>query len=800
MAGLPAALASYLEQRLGDVWVQTTSSGQETLTALGQHACSLLLLDHQLTAPNALDVLQQARTGLGLVHLPVLYCLDNNADGTLPGTLVEHFGVAQLLFYPLDREELARQVATLLSLPMSPVVKKADQRRQQTMTAVAALWERFQESTMQRIAVLEQAVLALLTGALPATLQQQAEREAHKLAGSLGTFGFAKGSQLAQGMEHMLQPGQPLGPPQTLRLSELVVALRQELEQQPGETPSAIEAPGLSETHPRLLIVDDDAELAERLVLEATSHGMLARSARDPATAREAIAHTRPDLVLLDLSFSDVSEDGLALLVELTEATLPVPVLVLTSRHTFLDRVEVARLGGRGFLQKPLSPAHILDAVTQLWQQLQPTPARVLAVDDDPQILATLEALLGSQHLEVTTLDDPLRFWQSLTEVSPDLLMLDVDMPHVNGIDLCRVVRNEPRWRELPVLFLTAHTDADTIHRIFAARADDYVSKPIVGPELVARIRNRLERVQLLRRMAETDPLTGLANRRKSSQVLEQFLRLAQRNNHPLSLAILHLDHLKKVNDDYGHEAGDAVLRRLAALLQRAFRSEDVVARWGGEEFVVGMYAMPRDDGVHRLAEVLETLRQEEFSGLKDSHLRVTFSAGVAAYPTDGADVQALYRAADQTLSQAKVSGRNRVLPVGWDSAPAQTVQHVDVVVVDDDETLTGLLLHALETRGYRACRLSNGQQALKHLGGASPSLTARVVLLDVNMPGLDGLSLLRHLAHDGVLQHTQVIMLTFRSREDEVLQALELGACDHVSKPFSLPVLMQRIRRALHV
>jgi diguanylate cyclase (GGDEF)-like protein len=368
---------------------------------------------------------------------------------------------------------------------------------------------------------------------------------------------------------------------------------------------------------------------------------------------------------LLDITCPGADEDGLTLLSELSARTPPLPVVIYTAREGFTDRLEVARLGGRGFLQKPVAPAQVLETVTQVLQQARALEATVMVVDDDPQVLAFLQTLLSPRRIRLLTLEDPLRFWDAFEEAAPDLLVLDVDMPHLNGIELCRVVRNDVRWRELPVIFLTAYTDADTVRRVFAAGADDFVSKPIVGPELIARITNRLERTQLHRSMAETDALTGVANRRKSDQVLTQFLRLAERHHQPFSLAVLDLDNFKQVNDEYGHAAGDAVLRRLGRLLLRSFRGEDVVARWGGEEFVVGMYGMPRDRAVPRLAAVLAALRAEEFKTAAGARWRVTFSAGVAEFPGDGGDVQALYRAADQALYQAKTAGRDRVLPTG---------------------------------------------------------------------------------------------------------------------------------------
>jgi diguanylate cyclase (GGDEF)-like protein len=163
--------------------------------------------------------------------------------------------------------------------------------------------------------------------------------------------------------------------------------------------------------------------------------------------------------------------------------------------------------------------------------------------------------------------------------------------------------------------------------------------------------------------------LTGLANRYKSTKVLGQLLSLAGRHRQPFSLAVVDLDHFKRINDQYGHAIGDEVLRRLGALFLRSFRSEDVVARWGGEEFIVGMYGITRDDVVHRLTEVLETLRQEAFTSADGVRFQVTFSAGVATYPTDGTELATLYRVADQALYQAKEAGRNRVFPSGWRAA-----------------------------------------------------------------------------------------------------------------------------------
>jgi diguanylate cyclase (GGDEF)-like protein len=655
------------------------------------------------------------------------------------------------------------------------------------------LWEQHREGVIERLDVVDRAIADLMAGALEEETRLEAEREAHKLAGAVGTFGFVRASENARDIELMLRGTDRLGPDRVPALSDLALAVRSELDEEPaGEISSA---PPVAADGTRLVLaVDDDTSLLDRLAAEGAGRSLRVECAASPAAARSALERETPDLVLLDLAFPGGQQDAMELLSELAASSPSVPVLVLTVSEAFTDRVEVARLGGRGFLSKSMTAAQVIAAAAQFLERVHASDIRVVAVDDDPSVLAVLKGLLEAEGLSLTSISDGTHLWEVLDEVSPDLLILDVDMPRIGGIDLCRMVRNDQRWAGLPVVFLTARRDPETVQSVFAAGADDYLNKPIVPAELTMRIRNRLERIRLYRALADTDPLTGVGNRRKSSEAIEQLTRVARRYGQPLSLAELDLDRFKQLNDRYGHAAGDAVLRRLGELLRRIFRGEDVVARWGGEEFVVAMYGMSREDGVQRVAEMLEALRREDFSaeGIEGS---VTFSAGVALFPDDGEDLRALYRAADEALYQAKAAGRDRVLPAGQEPSLDGAV---DVVVVEDDEVLADLLLHSMETRGYSTRWLAEGDAAVVALAGEAPELHGRVVLLDVDLPGLDGVSVLRRLAADGVLGRTRVIMLTARTAEDEVLRALELGATDHVAKPFSIPVLMQKLRRAL--
>src|SRR5579885_2463445 len=630
MGGFSDDLGDWLKRRLDDVCVDPLADGNELRGALARGEASLLLLDHQWLGGKAMTLLEEIRSHPWGRELTVFYYLSQRADGSLTRKLVRELGVREVLLPPLDIHELAKKTSEALSLPLMPVKEDADPAIQ---SAIADVRNRFMGSILERVGVLERAGVGFLEGNLTRDLREKAEREAHKLSGLLGTLGFSAGSRFAAEIERLLRGGAHLSEAQALRFSELVVALRLDIEKIPVAAPALVP---ISEKRSSLLIVDRDMDLAERLEAEAGSRGFEVQTVEDLDAAREAVSRLPPDIVLLDLFFSGREDEGWALLEELSRRTPAIPTMVLTSRGEFTDRVEVARRGGRGFISKFSSPSQIIEAVTKLVDRLHATDARIMAVDDDPQVLALLRALLEPRQVSILTLDDPLQFWERFEAFAPHLLLLDVEMPHLSGVELCHVVRNDARWAGVPILFLTRHNDPETIHRVFSAGADDFVAKPIVGPELLTRIFNRLERVRLQRNISEIDPLTGALNRRKSSQILTDFIDLAQRHNQPFAIGILDLEGVAAANEARGYDAGDALLRSTAARLVQEIRGAGVVGRWVSDRFVVGLPGLTAAQAAQRLVE-LEP-------GQPDDGSTASFAAGVAAFPGDGRDVAELAR------------------------------------------------------------------------------------------------------------------------------------------------------------
>ncbi|MEQ9624315.1 response regulator [Coleofasciculus chthonoplastes] len=365
------------------------------------------------------------------------------------------------------------------------------------MAAVAKIWQKFKESLPEKIDVFRQVSVTLATGTLNQQLCENAKMEAHRLVGSLGSFGCAEGSKIAREIEQLLQTPIQTTPQDAHKLKHLIDSLQQAIATKSTldqVTPPTSDLPSASTSPARLLVIDDDQILSQHIEIEAKAWGLQVDSAPHLQAAKRAIALHPPDVILLDLTFPDTQENGFELLAALANQHSDIPVLIFSSQNHLSSRVKAARLGAATFLQKPMTPPEILQAVTQAINQQKSGEANVLVVDDDPQILALLRHLLQPWGLNVTTLAHPQRFWDVLETVSPDLLILDVEMPEYSGIELCQVVRHDLRWSHLPVLFLSAHTEVQTVQQVFTVGADDYIKKPIVEAELITRVLNRLER------------------------------------------------------------------------------------------------------------------------------------------------------------------------------------------------------------------------------------------------------------------------------------------------------------------
>ncbi len=292
------------------------------------------------------------------------------------------------------------------------------------------------------------------------------------------------------------------------------------------------------------------------------------------------------------------------------------------------------------------------------------SPARILLVEDDPDIQKLVRAVLEGHGFSVTLADDGESGLSRAYDDPPDLVVLDVYMPRLDGFSVARQLQESERTRHVPIIFLTVAGQADLMVKGFELGAVDYVVKPFEPEVLAARVRGALRRKGMqdqLAAQAFTDSLTGLYNRRYLMETLAKNVQHAARYGLPLSCLILDLDHFKTVNDTHGHLHGDQVLKELAAALQQLVRSADTLGRYGGEEFLILCPSTGAEAGLLLGERIRQSVAERSFGDAKEP-LRLTVSVGCAAYhPAMGTDYAALLARADAALYRAKQAGGDSV-------------------------------------------------------------------------------------------------------------------------------------------
>ena len=297
---------------------------------------------------------------------------------------------------------------------------------------------------------------------------------------------------------------------------------------------------------------------------------------------------------------------------------------------------------------------------------------KILIADDDAVTRLMLEKAIGKMGFEVVSAADGAQAWEIITSGKPpEIVVVDWLMPGMEGVEICRRLRSlESGTRKYTfAILLTAKSDKKDIIAGMEAGADDYISKPFDPQELEVRIRAGRRIVELqdqlrsanekLLQLSRTDSLTGLLNRRAFYEVMDGEIARSERQNMPLSIVMLDLDHFKRINDSMGHLAGDAVLKEFSGRISTAVRHYDVLCRYGGEEFLVLLPGSEIASAVKTAERFREIIAGTPFEAI-NRKINVTSSLGVAQH-REGENADVLVDRADSALYKAKQKGRNRV-------------------------------------------------------------------------------------------------------------------------------------------
>lgn len=293
----------------------------------------------------------------------------------------------------------------------------------------------------------------------------------------------------------------------------------------------------------------------------------------------------------------------------------------------------------------------------------------IMIVDDSITIRMMIKDMLEAEGYQILLAEDGETCLDILKNKIPDIILLDIVMPGISGLDVCKTIKNDDELKSIAVLMLTHISDTEKIVAGLNMGADDYVTKPFIIEELNARIAAVLRTKSLqeeLRILSITDPLTGSFNRCYLTEYLTNEVKRTRRGQHPLSLILCDIDHFKKVNDTYGHQIGDQVLKEFVRCIKKLFRDGvDWVARYGGEEFII---ILPETDnkGVVSFAERLRSAISRMVIKVEDKEIFITASFGVITSDSGTSEekmsVEYMIGEADKYLYQAKQGGRNKVV------------------------------------------------------------------------------------------------------------------------------------------
>ncbi len=387
----------------------------------------------------------------------------------------------------------------------------AGRDRHRYLEGLTQAWNAHKGESVERWNTLLHIARTLKEQSLSEQQQTQAKHMAHSLAGTLGTFGLMEGYRLALRIEQLLQ-SETLSA-QASQFLALVTTLGHALD----DPPKLISPPDDAPRSPALFIVDvNEMPYIQQVMALAVAQGFETTVAASIGAASQQLAlylapsvsevaadppEDLPDLVLINLVAGEtdpildepILQMLLQLIAQIAQRWPQLPVLVITPQADFGNRLDLIRRGGAMVLEYPVVPSEVLEAIAQA-THLGSHLSKIMIVDDDAHYLKQVIQLLHPWNLEITPLANPQRFWTLFNQVVPDLVILDIEMPHINGFELCKVLRSHPQWQYLPIVFLSVHADCSHRERAFALGADDYITKPIQGKDLAGRVLNRLKR------------------------------------------------------------------------------------------------------------------------------------------------------------------------------------------------------------------------------------------------------------------------------------------------------------------
>lgn len=418
----------------------------------------------------------------------------------------------------------------------------------------------------------------------------------------------------------------------------------------------------------------------------------------------------------------------------------------------------------------------------------------ILIIDADPEFASYIKETLEEQGIPVVIALNGKKGMELFYTLQPQMVIVDLQLPDIDGFNLVTRIYEAAKSRYLPIAIISAEDRIE--HQIHAMEigATDFLSKPLNMSFFVPYVSNRLRNQDLILQGTLHDELTGAGNRKHFNEVLTQITTLSERTRNSFTLVLLDLDHFKKVNDRYGHPAGDDVLRTFSQLILKMKRDSDYFFRYGGEEFALILPDTKPQAAIVLVNRIRSAFADTVFSITPFEPFHVTFSAGISEYRLKQ---DTLVSEADQALYQAKRNGRNQTIVYELNSSDLR--RHLNIIIVDDDS-----LVRKLVSKQFSSWKPDDFDIYISEYADGVSFIESQwykpdenyMILLDGVMPKMDGLEVLSHVRSHYPNGNIVISMLTSRTNESDIVLALKSGADDYIAKPFYAQEIVARVQR----
>lgn len=515
----------------------------------------------------------------------------------------------------------------------------------------------------------------------------QLHRNVHSLIGTSGTFGFNDISKTARTMEELLKPllsqkdeDYKIDPElydEVISIINCITNLISPPSTEPlnidtskyfNDTIHFIEKSNPQLPQPRnsgtvaqdilIYYLDHEITAPELLLQNLLSYGFKSKHFRSMPQLVNAIQHKEPSLVIIDLTLPDISLENIFALAR-TFVQRGIKVFIFSGKDDFISRLHSVRAGIHSYVTKPADIPALVGMIRNHLNLNINKPTHILIVDDQIAIAEFYGTILEQAGIKVTIETNPYEVLPAMQAHGPDLLLLDLNMPEVNGDELAAVIRQQEQYQSIPILFFSASAHPDKKTDLLEIGSDDLLSKDMAPEELVRHVKSRVDRAKILTAMMYQDSLTGLLNHAQIQLAAERVFQHCSRKGSTFTIAMIDIDKFKSVNDTHGHLTGDRVIKALSQLLQQRLRITDYIGRFGGEEFLLIMPEININDAgnlLNGLRKAFSLIKFKE-NGVK---FNVSFSAGIAEN-TGMKTFMEQIKIADEALYRAKERGRNVV-------------------------------------------------------------------------------------------------------------------------------------------